>query len=121
MKSIEQFYDLSFGCYCGVLVRKDLSKKIAKMIYRQTQELKELLASNLDEIEVSNWTLAYPDGKQTSFHYYSKSSNEEKIERINVLQKTLNFKPLENIFIADNSSEAEKAFMEHHENSKEAV
>lgn len=115
MKSDEKFYDLTFGHYSGVLLREKLAKKLEEVLNRHKQEIKEVLTNNLEDLEVSYWTLAYPDGNQTSVTFYKpNSTNEEKIERIQVVVDEA-FKPefcKDGVFVADNMDDAEKKYME---------
>lgn len=116
VKSIESFYDMPMGAYCGVLLRKKTAQKLAKLLYKQNQEIKELLASDLSQVEVSNWSLAYPEGKQTSFKFYVESSDKEKLERINLIDraKLIDFCK-DGVFISDTYSNAEKVYMDWYE------
>jgi len=119
MKSIEKFYDMPMGTYCGVLLREKTAKKLAKLLYKQSQEIKELLASNLDQIEISEWTLVYPDVKQEIVRYYSESTDQEKIERISVIDKVKTISYCEDgVFIANGSKEAKEEYMEWYRNSQ---
>lgn len=95
-KCIEKYFDMPMGCYCGVLIKETMAKKLQKLLYKQNQDIKELLASDLSQVEISNWTLAYPDGKQTSIKYFEQSTNEEKLERIKLIDQTAKVKYCEN-------------------------
>jgi len=119
MKSIEKFFDMPMGVYCGVYLREKVAKRVAKLLFKQTQELKELLASDLDQIEISEWTLAYPNGKQETVRFYTPTNNEEKLKRINVLQKLKLIDCLKDgVFIADSMEDAENKYMGFYENIK---
>src|SRR5690554_1288135 len=86
-------YYLGFGQYSGVLLREELMRKVAKLRAKQIHEMKKLLASNLDLLEVEQWTLAYIDDEQHVDIYYDKNdSNEKKLNRINVLDDALPIK-----------------------------
>lgn len=113
MKSLEKFFDVNMGCYSGVLVREDVAKKLSKILYKQTQELKEFLVANIDALEVSDWTLAYPDGKQTSVTYYNPDKTKDDVMyRINLINKDkiMTYKP--DVFLASNMKDAEAKYME---------
>ena len=113
MKSIEQFYDMPMGVYCGVLLRGKMAKKLAKLLYKQNQEIKELLASDLSQIEASNWTLAYPNGEQTVIKFYTPSSEQQKLERIKLINKPKVIEHLKDgVFIANNMEDAKEKFNE---------
>lgn len=118
MKSIEKFFDMNMGSFCGVLIREKKAKKLAKLLYRQNQEIKELLADDLDQLEVSDWTLAYPDGKQTPVHYYTPSTDEEKLRRINLIDRQNLMKYIQDVFAVSNRSEVEGEYMEWYEATK---
>lgn len=118
MKSIEKFYDVNMGSYCGLLIREDKAKKLSKLIYKQNQEIKELLASDMSDIEVSDWTLAYPEGEQTIVRYYTPSSNEEKMDRINLINKGRIMNYCKNgVFLAESMHDAESNYMKWYENT----
>ena len=118
LKSLEKFFDVNMGGYSGVLVREDAAKKLAKILYKQNQEIKEFLVANIDALEVSDWTLAYPNGKQTSVTFYDPSkTKDDKMDRINLINKDkiMSYKP--NVFLAKNMKDAEEKYMEWHENT----
>lgn len=119
MKSIESFFDAPMGGYAGVLIREKKAKKLAKLLYKQNQEVKELLASDLDDLEVSHWTLAYPKGEQTGVTYYSEHEGDSaKLHRISLLDKSKLMRYCEKgVFIADTMDEAEDAYMEWFNNT----
>ncbi|MBZ9536821.1 hypothetical protein KGR20_21920 [Cytobacillus oceanisediminis] len=120
MKSIEKFFDMPMGCFCGVLIREKTAKQLAKLLYKHNQEIKELLASDLNQIEVSDWSLAYPEGKQTSFKFYIESSDKEKLGRINLIDRTKLISYCEDgVFIVDHYQNAKDVYMDWYENSKE--
>lgn len=120
MKSIEKFYDMPMGTYCGVLIRENTAKKLAKLLYKHNQEIKELLASDLSQVEVSNWSLAYPDGKQTSFKFYVESPDKEKIERINLIDRTKLIEFCKDgVFISDSYANAKNVYMNWYEKTNE--
>lgn len=70
------------------VIKRTISKKMQKLLYKQTQEIKQLIASNLDDAEISDWTLVYPKGEQTSIHYFTQSSEREKIERLKLFDSS---------------------------------
>jgi len=118
MKSLEKFFDVNMGVYNGVLVREDVAKKLAKLIYKQNQELKEFLVANIDALEETNWTLAYPNDEQKSVTYYNPNTTKEDIlHRINLINKDqiMRYKP--DVFIAKNMKDAERVYMEWFENT----
>ena len=112
MKSIEQFYNYSFGDYAGFYIREKRMKKLAKIINRQERELKEFLAADLDALEIAYWTLAYPKNKQTSVRFFKPSTDEEKLRRLEVSKKVNHITHLPDVFIADSMDDAEEKYME---------
>lgn len=116
MKSIEKFYDMPMGGYCGVLIREKQAKRLMKLLHKQSQEIKELLASNLDQLEVSNWTLAYPESKQVAFNFYTPSTDKEKIERISLIDKAKQVQYCKDgVFVVDEYNKAKDVFMDWYE------
>lgn len=105
--SLEKLYNLSFGQYVGVLMRKELMRKVAKLRSRQIYELKKLLASNLDLLEVRHWSLARIDDERHEFSYYKKCTDEDKLQRIDVLDKAMPIK-YENIVVVVEGENWEK-------------
>ena len=117
---IEKYFKINAGgAWCGVFVREKAAKKLAKLLYRQSQEIKEFLAGNLNDIEVADWTLAYPNGIQKSVEYFIESSDSEKLERIDLFDKAKILAFCENgVFSTDEKSRlnasiaVEEKFME---------
>ena len=82
---LEKFFNMNAGGYNGVLLRENLAKKMMKLLYKQSQEIKELLVQNLDEVETTNWTLVYPEGKQTAIYYIVEG--DDKMQRIKLFNR----------------------------------
>jgi len=98
----EKFFDMSAGSYCGLLLRESTMKKMQKLLYKQTQEIKQLLTESLDDVEVLNWTLVYPNNEQTTVYYFDASSTaEEKLERIALFDKAARVKLVKDVFSSD--------------------
>ena len=117
---LENMYHFDFGQYSGVLLREELMKKVAKLRAKHLHEMKKLLASNLDLLEVKEWTLAYIDDEQHVVTYYNKNdSNEKKLNRINVLDDAMSIEYKDIIVAVDGEDwrkrqeAAENAFIEH--------
>ena len=117
---LENMYHFDFGQYSGVLLREELMKKVAKLRAKQIHEMKKLLASNLDLLEVKEWTLAHIDDEQHVVTYYNKNdSNEKKLNRINVLDDVLSIEYKDVIVAVDGEDwqerqeAAENTFIEH--------
>lgn len=86
-KSLEKFFKLNFSSYCGIFLREKTAKKVAKLLHKQNQQLKELLYNNLNDLEEVNWTLAYPNKKQRTVYYYKTHNEEDIIRRISLCDK----------------------------------
>jgi len=100
-RCIEKYFNMNAGQYCGVLMKEPMSKKIAKLLYKQNQEIQELLASDLSQVEISNWTLAYPNGEQTIINYFETDTNDEKLKRIKLFDKSSQIKFCKNVYHTD--------------------
>ena len=117
---LENMYHFDFGQYSGVLLREELMKKVAKLRAKQIHEMKKLLASNLDLLEVKEWTLAHINDEQHVVTYYNKNdSNEKKLNRINVLDDVLSIE-YKDIVVAvygedwqERQEAAENTFVKH--------
>lgn len=75
----KKMYDFTAGCYSGVIMPKEIMKKILKLNYKYESELKKILNDNKKELFVSDWTLANQmDGekikKQVTIKYALKNN-----------------------------------------------
>lgn len=115
-KAIKTYYDMAAGVYCGLLLEKRLAMKMAKLLYKQQEEIKELLVANIDETEVSEWTLAYPDEKQTVVVFFNpKATREEKMQRIELFTKLDLIREVDEVFLASSREEAEHNYLEFYD------
>lgn len=105
-KSLDKWFDFPAGCYCGLVVREPSAKKLMKILYRQTQEIKEFLNQHKEDLTLSNWTLAYPDGKQTAIKYTCHQDEWDSVDsRIKLYDATARMKYIdEGLFISDENS-----------------
>ena len=87
-KSLDKWFDFPAGCYCGLVVKEATAKKLMKILYRQTQEIKEFLHQHKDDLATSNWTLVYPCGEQTVIHYTYSDPLCSVDDRIKLYDKT---------------------------------
>lgn len=118
-KCCERFFEMPAGIYCGILIREDAAKKLQKILWRQTQEIKEFLTRNMDALESANWTLAFSGTEnQTHIDYFDRNSREYLPERIKLFDKTCRLSYVPNVFMSDKTftdARAEvKAFYEEH-------
>ena len=109
MKSTKQYFNFSFGVYSGVFMDEPTMKKVAKLLYKQNQELKELLMKNADSLSLANWTLAYPNGKQEAINYIGGYQYQTIEERIALIDKTANVERVKHMYIGT----SEEAIAEH--------
>jgi hypothetical protein len=87
-KSLDKWFDFPAGCYCGLVVKEATAKKLMKILYRQTQEIKEFLHQHKEDLATSNWTLVYPDGKQTIIKFTCTDTYDSVDNRIKLYDKT---------------------------------
>ena len=87
-KSLDKWFDFPAGCYCGLVVKEATAKKLMKILYRQTQEIKEFFHQHKEDLATSNWTLVYPCGKQTVIHYTYADPFCSVDDRIKLYDKT---------------------------------
>lgn len=115
-KSNKTYFTINAGCYCGLIMEKRLGVRMSKLLLRQQEEIKELLSANIDETETYNWTLAYPDNKQTIVPYINPNDKDlQKQQRIDLFSKMNLIEKLDSVFIAETSKEVEKAYLEFHD------
>jgi hypothetical protein len=81
----KQFLNVSFGSWCGMFLGKKTAAKFATLQRQFLLDVKNLLAANLDDIEISDWSLDYSDGEQRNVNYFTESTEDEKLERISLL------------------------------------
>ena len=106
---LEKFFNMSAGLYCGVLLRENLAKKMMKLLYKQSQEVQELLAQNIDDVECHSWTVVYPKGEQTAIDYFQESSLEDKMKRIKLFDKAAELRYCANGVFSTNEHWSEAA------------
>ena len=115
-KAIKTYFDISAGTYSGLLLEKRLAERMVKLLYKQQQEIKELLAANIDETEVSDWTLAYPHGIQTTVKFFNpEKTTKDKMRRIELFNKVDLIRKIDEVFIASSMEEAEHNYLEYYD------
>lgn len=87
-KSLDKWFDFPAGCYCGLVVKEATAKKLMKILYRQTQEIKEFLHQHKEDLAASDWTLVYPGGKQTVIKFTYANPFDFVDDRIKLYDKT---------------------------------
>ena len=101
-KCCERFFEMPVDCFCGVYIREDAAKKLQKILWRQSQELKEFLTRNMDALEAANWTLAFSGTKnQTAIDYFDGESQTDVPQRIALLDKASRLRYVPDVFKTD--------------------
>lgn len=115
-KAVKTYFNMNAGLYCGLFLEKRLAVRMIKLLYKQQQEIKELLASNIEETEVAEWTLAYPDKKQTTVHFFNPEATiADKMHRVDLFTKDAMIKKLNEVFIAKDMKEAKYNYLEYYD------
>lgn len=114
----ERFFEMPVGQYCGLFIREDAAKKLQKILYRQTQEIKDFLSCNRNALEAAGWTLAYIP-EQTTVQYYDGNSRDEIENRIQLFDAVDRMRYVPNVFKTDETSveamnEVRRFFEEHY-------
>ena len=88
----QSWYHFSGGCYCGVVVPRDVMIKMAKVLNENSIKIRQILNDNIDRLHSYNWGLIYDqDNTQHTFHYvydnkhsiYSDLSNRIRLSTLN--------------------------------------
>lgn len=107
-------YDYTAGTNCGVLVKEDVMRKLAKLQAAHLETVKRLLTDEAARGNVfpSMWTLHYPEGKQT--HVQFVDTSEDLARRIK--SATASHPPRHHalVFVANSMDEARQMADEHH-------
>lgn len=101
-KSCDNWFDFPAGMYCGLFVKEKTAKKLQKLLWRQTQEIKEFLTANKGNLLPMEWTLAYPspDKEQTTVYFSDQSDSVD--ERIKLFDKACRMQHVDNgVFVSD--------------------
>lgn len=104
-RSIEQHFKCDGVGACGVLVKKELMRKIIKLQAKYLQDYKELLAENLDQFDSYSWGMVKgSDGEYLYHHYIDNGNNSEKdkIERIKSMTAKLKPEKIDHVSVISN-------------------
>lgn len=120
IESSENWFDVPIGVYCGLYIKEKTAKKLQKLLYKQTQEIKKLLTSNKEDLVVSHWTLGYPSPQkeQITIHYtVTKDSYDTVEDRIKLFDSSSRIRHIDKLFIIDteDSLEARKEVKKFYE------
>jgi hypothetical protein len=91
-KIVKNYYEIFANPTCGVFLDEYLMKKANKILYKYELEIKGLLENNSKHLIKHEWSLAYPNKKQTSFHSF------KPIDKYSLLSQGFTTKKVENIF-----------------------
>jgi len=121
----ERFFDMPIGNYCGVLIRESAAKKLQKILWRHTQEIKDFFTQNMDELEASNWTLAYIP-EQTQVNYFDGDSRKDLVNRIALLNSSGRLRFVPDVIKTDKTgleamNEAKEFYTEHYSKDEGGV
>jgi len=114
----ERFFEMPIGQYCGLFIREDAAKKLQKILYKHTQEIKDFLTRNLDSLEAADCTLAYIP-EQTAVSYYDGNSRDEIENRIRVFDEVDRIRYVSDVFKTDETGveamhEVRRFYEEHY-------
>lgn len=98
-RSNENWFNLPSGCYCGVAIKEKTARKLQKLLWKQTEEIKDFLTAHKEDCVPYHWTLAYPNGKQTTVHYTCPDTTVE--ERIKLFDKAGRINHIDNLFVTN--------------------
>lgn len=106
-------YDYTAGILCGVLVKENVMRKLAKLQAKHLEDVKRLLVNGAENGDVfpSMWTLHYPKGEQTVVKYIDKSTDVR--ERIRNATHSAQPEHYDTVFIASSMEEAKNMAEEH--------
>lgn len=121
MRINKNYFNFSFGMFCGVLVDEKTMKKIAKLQARVADELKTIL-HNAENIHVSNWSIADEpaelEQKERILHFISKNNDEMSLKyRLDVtVNDVFNIRKAKHLYMVDEEDiikDREQAKREH--------
>lgn len=105
-RSNENWFKIDAEAYCGVAIKEKTARRLMKILYRQSEEIKDFLTQNKEDLEAYNWTLAYPNGKQETVHYSCRSEWDSVERRISLFNKTVMLHHIKDFFISDDTYKA---------------
>ena len=87
MKDHKNYFVLPFGCNVGLLFSEDMMKRLTKIEAKFLNEIKDVIANNLDECHAYSWTGVKTHGKDgfnfpTCYYIDDEDTNEDKLLRM---------------------------------------
>lgn len=76
----ERLYKFNPAGYCGVFMPEKVMKKLVKMTDKFEREVRLVLSENKDSLYEYGWSLAYPNGKQTTVLFADKGDVDSRIK-----------------------------------------
>ena len=125
-KEYKNYYKMDFGSCCGVIVDEPLMKKLSKIQYEMQEKIKSLLVNNTEHFESYSWSLTYPLGVQTDFHYIGMDSSS-KSDRISYVKNMFGIRKVKRLYRIDmpyskeNLEKLEKFVQEDIEKTKSEI
>ena len=133
MKDHRNYFELPFGNSVGLLFSEDMMKRLSKIEAKFLNEIKDVIANNLDECHVYSWT-GVKTHSESGFcfptcHYIDEEdTNEEKLRRMenfHLLGKNL-VRRVNHVFLVEGRNiearkQCEREFIEFLEKQGESV
>lgn len=87
-KSEEQYFKMDALGYCGVMMDKDIMKKVVALQQEYSSKLRELLHKHEDRLVAYDWTMSYLGKYKTRKAVYAKyiSSYQKVKDRIKLFK-----------------------------------
>lgn len=101
MRINKNYYNFSFGAYCGALVDEDTMKKIAKLQYETYDKLKTILENS--KVLNIDWSISeieevdLPQNIRT-FNY---AETNKDFDRIHLLKDLFNIKKVKDLYFVE--------------------
>lgn len=71
-RNLRNYYMIVTLPHCTVFLDESLMKKANKILCKYQNEMTALLENNKEHLIEQEWSLCYPDGKQTAFYSSNK-------------------------------------------------
>lgn len=101
MRIRKNYYNFSFGQYCGVFVDEKTMKKISKLQYETYEKLMEIL-ENSDEVYVSNWSISKePEDRNQNdriVNYFDDGCKDDLKYRLPLLKELFGIRKVDNLY-----------------------